>query len=62
MNKALQATVTIWQGYIPEICCAHQNHTNWKQNSHTKQSTSWRLLTTSSYLVYDYTTSGHMDL
>jgi len=64
MNKALQAAFILWQGYIPEKCCANQNHANRTQNSHTKHSISWGLggLTTSSYIVYDYTTSGHMDL
>jgi len=41
MNKALQAAVILWQGYIPEKCCANQNRANRTQYSHTKQSISW---------------------
>jgi len=43
MNKALQAAVILWQGYIPEKCCANQNHANRTQNYYTKQSISWGL-------------------
>ena len=42
---------------------ANQNCTNWKQNSHLKKSVfpGVRGLTTSSDIVYEYTTSGPVE-
>ena len=50
-----QAGLVLQQGHIPE-----EHHTNLVQNSHFKQRifVGVRGLTTSSYTLYDYTTSG----
>ena len=57
-SMQVQACLVLCQGYISEKCA------NQTQNFHLKQSISWefRGLKTSSFIAYDYTTSGYMDL
>jgi hypothetical protein len=55
----IQAGRVLHRGYVPE-----NHHKNGVRNPHLKQCISWILggLTTSSYVVCDYTSSGCRDL
>ena len=69
MSEICVVTVIIQQqctgrsSFMPGIPSRETLHKS-TQNSHLKYCTSWGFmgLTTSSYMVYDYTTSGHTDL
>ena len=59
----LQAGFILRRGHVPANSRANQNHANPAQNSNLKQCISWSQgITTSSYIAYDYNTSGHTDL
>jgi len=58
--RFIRAGLVVRQGYVPE-----KRRANRTQNSNLKHCISWgwvRGLTASSYIVYDYATSGYMDL